>query len=379
MGRVDRFRYVRLAGFGEDEYELYRLGERSREDARRYLSAAEAHNVVRPALNDHRYTITLEDKWLFARVFDRAGLSTPRTLGVLHPTSGATWAGGPLRTGAELAAAIEADRAGELVIKPVAGFQGKQLLMVEVERRGEGVGLRLDGRSLSPQDMVDSLPTEGFYGLSGFVVQERLRPHPAIAELNPGALNTLRIHTLVRGDGSVRLHSAVLRLGRQGQRLEGIGTGAVAVLVADPEQGILGEGVLRPAFGGGRFSSHPDTGVPFTGRKLPCWESVLDLCERAARVVPAVRAVGWDVALTPAGPALVEGNADWNPRNAQSHGRGYLSDEIRHELAAAGARRPEAEPDLVTLARRVRRRLGRIAIRRIFRWSGLHPHADRRL
>ena len=38
------------------------------------------------------------------------------------------------------------------------------------------------------------------------------------------------------------------------------------------------------------------------------WREILDLLQEAARVVPSVRYVGWDVAVTPDGPLLVEGN-----------------------------------------------------------------------
>jgi hypothetical protein len=377
VSRLSRFKYVHLAGFREDEYELYRLDERRPEEARRYLSAGQVHNVIRPALNDWRYAIVLEDKWLFARVFDRVGISAPRTLGVIHPLWGATWTGEPLRTAADLAALLESDRARELVIKPVAGYQGRQLVAAGVEIGRQGVRLRIDGSSVPLEDFVASLPPEGFHGLSGFIVQERVRAHPDLAELNPDALNSLRVHTFVRGDGSVQLHSAILRLGRRGEPLEGLSAGAIAVEVTDHEHGILGEGVVRPAFGGGSYQAHPDTGVPFSGRKLPHWKAVVELAMRAARVVPALRVIGWDIAITPEGPSLIEGNADWNPNNAQAHGRGYLGDEIRRELVAAGAPRPEVEPGLAAPVSRLRRRIGRIAISRVFRWSGLDPHADR--
>jgi hypothetical protein len=32
----------------------------------------------------------------------------------------------------------------------------------------------------------------------------------------------------------------------------------------------------------------------------------------AALVVPQVRTVGWDIAITPSGPIIIEGNSKWN-------------------------------------------------------------------
>jgi hypothetical protein len=39
------------------------------------------------------------------------------------------------------------------------------------------------------------------------------------------------------------------------------------------------------------------------------------LAERAARTFFPLRTVGWDIALTTDGPALIEGNPFWDPSN----------------------------------------------------------------
>jgi len=60
---------------------------------------------------------------------------------------------------------------------------------------------------------------------------------------------------------------------------------------------------------GQEFSRHPLTDAPITGFQLPCFEEAKQLCLQAMRVVPQVRYVAWDVALTPEGPRLIEGNS----------------------------------------------------------------------
>jgi len=51
--------------------------------------------------------------------------------------------------------------------------------------------------------------------------------------------------------------------------------------------------------------------------------------------------VGWDVALTPAGPVLIEGNPDWDLPMVQVHTRGLLQPEVRKQLARFGITYPE--------------------------------------
>ncbi|MBF2055266.1 MAG: hypothetical protein IGS03_17595 [Candidatus Sericytochromatia bacterium] len=59
------------------------------------------------------------------------------------------------------------------------------------------------------------------------------------------------------------------------------------------------------------LASHPDTGAALVGLQLPDFEQVLRLVKTAARRLPLVRAVGWDIALSAQGPCLIEGNDNW--------------------------------------------------------------------
>jgi hypothetical protein len=62
-------------------------------------------------------------------------------------------------------------------------------------------------------------------------------------------------------------------------------------------------------------SRHPETGLPFEGFKLPLWHEAIEMLSRAALKFLPMRTIGWDVALTPDGPVIVEGNILWDPPN----------------------------------------------------------------
>jgi hypothetical protein len=59
------------------------------------------------------------------------------------------------------------------------------------------------------------------------------------------------------------------------------------------------------------MEAHPDTGRRVAGEMLPSWPEARDLALEAHRRFPTLGSVGWDVALTPDGPVLVEGNPVW--------------------------------------------------------------------
>lgn len=52
---------------------------------------------------------------------------------------------------------------------------------------------------------------------------------------------------------------------------------------------------------GDRFEFHPLTGTRIPGTKIPYWEEAKKMCLEAAQVVPQLRFVAWDVAVTPEG------------------------------------------------------------------------------
>mgnify|MGYP003150504758 FL=1 len=53
---------------------------------------------------------------------------------------------------------------------------------------------------------------------------------------------------------------------------------------------------------------HPDSGYPIADFQLPMFDEVIAFVDKVARHVPQVKYVGWDIAVTPDGPVLIEGN-----------------------------------------------------------------------
>ena len=51
------------------------------------------------------------------------------------------------------------------------------------------------------------------------------------------------------------------------------------------------------------------TGKKIPGTQIPYWEEAKKMCLEAMKVVPQVRFVAWDVAITEKGPVFIEGNS----------------------------------------------------------------------
>jgi hypothetical protein len=74
----------------------------------------------------------------------------------------------------------------------------------------------------------------------------------------------------------------------------------------------LATGALGPAckgYGGEDHAVHPATGAAIVGRVLPDWAAVTALARRAhAAAFADYVLIGWDIAMAPEGPLLIEGN-----------------------------------------------------------------------
>jgi hypothetical protein len=85
---------------------------------------------------------------------------------------------------------------------------------------------------------------------------------------------------------------------------------------------------------------HPVTGAPVHGRLLEAWPQIRALALEAQLVFSDRMLVGWDIALTPAGPVILEGNSYPDVHflqrvHEQPIGRSALAPLLRRALDAA--------------------------------------------
>lgn len=174
-----------------------------------------------------------------------------------------------------------------VIIKPIAGTGGK------------GVE-KLDRNDFSSdREMYDYILSSG-----SLMTEEVILQHPDLNRIYPHAINTYRIVTILT-DNHPQIFYTLIRCGNHGAVVDNLHSGGMFSPV-DPDTGKI----LYPACDKAQniYDRHPETGVQFVGYKLPCWQEALDMCRQASLVTPAVRYVGWDVAVSPDGVQLVEGN-----------------------------------------------------------------------
>ena len=137
------------------------------------------------------------------------------------------------------------------------------------------------------------------------LAEEVIHQHRDIAAFNPDSVNVPRLNTMLDAEGNVHVFSAFFRTGAGTAIVDNMGAGGMAAHI-DVDTGIVTTLAIDAKLR--EYLCHPRSGKVFPGFRVPHWEEAVDLVTRAAREVPDMRFIGWDVAVTDDGVCLVEGN-----------------------------------------------------------------------
>lgn len=179
--------------------------------------------------------------------------------------------------------------------------EGKDSFFAKSLESFGGLGIRkvlLDGQDLEAlyRELMDK---------EMYLAEETVRQHPEMNRLCGRSVNTLRIVTILSDHGNPNPVYALLRIGSGSCDVDNISSGGMYTLLS-PEGT-----VIYPAFCDATvtyYETHPVSGAELIGFQVPYFREAVELCRRAALAEPRMRYIGWDVAITPDGPVLVEGN-----------------------------------------------------------------------
>lgn len=147
---------------------------------------------------------------------------------------------------------------------------------------------------------------------TGFLIQETVKQHPEMNKLNPSCVNTIRIDTFIDKEGNVEIMSAFLRMSTTNLHVDNITSGGFRVGV-DLQSGRLKKYAYSGFGSVGTLvlTEHPVTKTVFENFSIPYFEEAKEMLLKTASLMPGLRLVGWDMAISETGPVLIEGNADY--------------------------------------------------------------------
>lgn len=286
---VDLFELCLLHGIPASSYYTYRLHRQPRERWLHYVYHHELphwHTVVCGPVNLTEAVQLLSDKHAFSRTMTKVGIPTPETI-VFLPC------GKPID-----ATTIFLRRS--LFCKPNTGNRGKGCFALHYDCTIDNYRVT-DEPGVTGKEAVYNY-VKGKAAKQDYLVQPLLGNHPGIRRIwDQPRLATIRLVTGHDGKQAVAI-GAVLELPQSDEsenwwmvQVE-CRTGALLphapqhLPVHMAEQELAGE---------------------LAGLVVPCWQEALDSCLHAHQSLSAVASIGWDVAITPSGAVLLEGNFNW--------------------------------------------------------------------
>jgi len=258
--------------------------------ARRILGLNARNLLYVHRLNQRRHFPLADDKVMTKAALERSGVPVTRTLAVL----------------ANLVQVAKArpllEEAGEFVLKPARGRQGTGIVVVT--GREADCFVKSGGGRLSWDDLRRAMG-DIIFGAHGVgcadrvLVESRIRPDARLGDLADSGLPDIRV-ILLRGVPVMSMMRVPTRASAGRANLH---QGAVGVALR------LKDGLATRAVVEGRpIETHPDSGAPLTGFRLPLWDRVIDVARRACAALP-LPYLGADIVLSAnQGPLLMEVN-----------------------------------------------------------------------
>ena len=171
------------------------------------------------------------------------------------------------------------------IMKPNGGSCGKGIEKIKVSDYKE-------------KELYDYLSTKGDILLEELIIQ-----HKDMNKMYDGAINTCRVISILKDD-EVHIVAAYLRVGN-GAFVDNFNSGGMVVPI-NVKTGKIEYNALDKKHN--LYEKHPQSGTKFIGFKIPLWDEVFKLIKEAGKVVPEVKFLGWDIAISKNGPMLVEIN-----------------------------------------------------------------------
>ena len=281
-----------------EEYFLFRFYQKDRAARDTYLTYDRRYRFVKAINDDQSLNATVPgNKVLFNMLFDKYLARE-----WINPTSA---------TPEAFAAFVK--KHGKVMLKPACDGKGHGISIYEYTTDE-------DARALHSRLMGASM-----------LAEEVIRQHPALNEINPNCINTVRVATYTERDDE-HILLASLRTARGVSIIDNFAAGGIHMAV-DLKTGRICSNATDEQMRD--YPTHPLTGTKLDGFQLPDWDKALDVIRRASRemyALPGCRYLGWDIAFLENDEiAIVECNWRQGPEAQQPHAKGMY-----HELEALG-------------------------------------------
>ena len=263
----DMFNNFVKYGIGYTDYLKGDYINLNKEQKKTYVTTKSYYKLL-SYLNDKEYIATMSDKIVFNKIFNKY--------------LGREWIDLRVTSLEDFKKFIKNKKT--IFAKPPTDFGGHGIekIVIKEEKNIEDLYNRLKDKKLN-------------------LIEEEIVQHEELNKLNPYAVNSFRIVTLVK-DNKAYLLANALRINID----DAIAIGCSDAYMRLDEKGNICSRVIDDV--ANIYEEHPIAKIKFSTVKIPYVKEAFDMALKAALEVPEIRYVGWDIAITKNGPVIMEGN-----------------------------------------------------------------------
>lgn len=320
-----------FGGLTPTEYYIFRLFDDaaySFADKKRFIGKGTQTKILRKSTTP-LWDAVAHDKLVYYGLLNGLGFAVPRTEAVFHAFRRFGDAS-TIRTPEDLARNLRGGMRYPCFGKPVCGMYSVGASALRAYDPADDSLILGNGNRVSVNSYVEQVSQ---FRKDGYLFQKRLELHPDLVAVCGDRIGTMRLMVLVGEDGA-ELFQALWKIPTGDNIADNFWRHGNMLAALDPDSGRILRVVQGVAMDQTEVDKHPDTGGSLVDFTIPNWAAVKSLCLSAAESLSEFSMQGWDVALTPDGPVLVEVNigGDFNlPQIAT--GKGLMTDGFREFLA----------------------------------------------
>lgn len=188
-----------------------------------------------------------------------------------------------------------------------------------------------NGRKIALDDFCDEILRD--YP-DGFLFQTALVQHDAMSAVAGDAIGTVRVVT-VRDTDMPRFVYALWKIPSPKAMSDNFWQDG-SMVASINQDGSLGRCRIGTGLDARLIDEHPVSGAKFADFKVPFFDEIPDFAAKAHALFPEFGVIGWDIAITPEGPTIIEAND--NPFHALyqlAFGRGIRNPDFMPSFEAA--------------------------------------------
>lgn len=271
----------------------------------------------------------LDNKVLYPALLGSLGLATTSLQAVASSTHGF----GRLKT-LRSVEAIEAFLLGEakypLFGKPVEGSKSVgTALFASLNSDSKTITLG-NGRETS----VPALAREIFAEFSdGYVFQTAVTQHDAVTAVIGTAIGTVRVVTVMQ-DGAPQVLYTVWKIPAPDAMSDNFWQNGSMIAEVETTTGQVKQVHRGTGMTAEQIETHPVSGVTLANFTIPHWADITTLATKCHGLTPENGILGWDIAVTPDGPMVIECNTSpFHTLYQMATGRGILNNAFATKFA----------------------------------------------